>query len=155
LGTGQGDTDAEIQEGEEIYSQEDCSGEEEVRAAAEESGRLASARKWSRVRVLTKGQRRSAIRTVNCPSGASVWAWGGVSSASIWALHPFVGHHHTNTRKVRGPLNGGEKEPDNFLPVDPIARRGGVVSACQFDLAQRLSLQARLTMRLKSSEDFQ
>jgi len=64
LGTGQGDTDAETQEGEEIYSQEDCSGEEEVRAAAEESGRLASARKWSRVRVLTKGQRRSAIRKV-------------------------------------------------------------------------------------------
>jgi hypothetical protein len=36
LGTGQGDTDAETQEGEEIHSREDCSGEEEVRA--EESG---------------------------------------------------------------------------------------------------------------------
>ena len=66
LGTGQGDTDAETQEGER-NPQPSCSGEEEVRAAAEESGRLASARKWSRVRVLTKGQRRSAIRTVNCP----------------------------------------------------------------------------------------
>ena len=41
-----------------------------------------------------------------------------------------------------------------FCLVPPKAPSCCVVFACRFDLAQRLSLQARLTMRLKSSEDF-